>query len=197
MMRALLVASLLLSAPSLASAQSARSLSDRYVDALAGTWAATGVAVGSGGALGALGGLAVGCSVQRDVGCAAGALGGLAVGGALGFVIGPGPGVALGAGLDFLEALPVYGLGLASNLAVFGLSTLVGIAVDESGNTWGLGRAWGLMIGAGLGALTQAFLTPLYAVLLYEDRPRERQTAVLPFLAPAAGGATLGVAGSF
>ena len=53
---------------------------------------------------------------------------------------------------------------------------------------------------AGIGAFAQVFLTPLYAVLLFEDRPAatDAQTArLLPFLSPREGGATAGLVGAF
>jgi hypothetical protein len=119
-------------------------------------------------------------------------------GAALGWLVGPGIGAALGLGLDFGEGLSIYGLGLLSNGLVVGTFTLLGMAVDESGNTWGLGRAWGLMLGVGLGAIAQVFLTPLYGVLLFDDRaPATDAVTVLPYAAPTLGGGHLGVMGAF
>ena len=71
-----------------------RDLGARYVDALAGTGAGTGLVIAGVGITGALAGLAAGCSVLDEVGCVAGTLGGGFAGVALGWMIGPGVGAA-------------------------------------------------------------------------------------------------------
>ncbi|HBQ11773.1 MAG TPA: hypothetical protein DEF51_11660 [Myxococcales bacterium] len=177
-----------------------RDLGARYVDALAGTGAGTGLVIAGVGITGALAGLAAGCSVLDEVGCVAGTLGGGFAGVALGWMIAPGVGAARGAGLRDDEGLAVWALGLLTNHALFGLGLSIGLAVDESDNTWGLGRVWGMILGAGIGAFAQVFLTPLYAVLLFEDRPVStdaQSTRLLPFLSPREGGATAGLVGAF
>lgn len=172
-----------------------RSLETRYLDTLAGTWAASGVAIGGVGLLGTVVGLSVGCSIDGQLGCGAGAAGGAIAGASLGWLTGPLIGTSLGAGLEPLEGLGVWALGLGTNLALVGVGALVGWAIDQTQHTWGLGRAWGLILGVSLGALAQMFLTPLYAVLLHGDRPAraERSTAVAPLLAPIEGGFVGGI----
>ena len=171
----------------------------RYLELLVSSWAGTGTFVGALGALGTVVGVAAGCSLEREVVCPAGAGAGGLIGALLGLVVGPGVGTSLRAELGPAKGLAVWGLGFGSNLVVIGAGTLIGMAVDQSGNTWGLGRAWGLLLGVGLGALAQGFLTPYYATFFIEDRPSPKPSGVtiLPVVSPAPQGATAGIQGAF
>lgn len=178
----------------------ARSLEDRYVDALAGTWAGSGILMGGLGTLGTLVGLGIGCGFDDQLGCGIGALGGGIAGVSLGWVFGPVIGTTAGAGLPIEEGIAAWALGLGSHLALFGIGLGIGVAIDETQHTWGLGRVWGMITGLALGALAQMFLTPLYAVLLFEDRPSATSAptvAISPFLAPSDTGAVGGLRGAF
>ncbi|MBZ0119574.1 MAG: hypothetical protein K8H88_21465, partial [Sandaracinaceae bacterium] len=172
---------------------------DRYVDALAMSWASTGIAVGALGALGMAFGAGIGCAVQSEIGCGAGLIGGGVLFAAAGWTLGPGIGTASVMGLNGMEGLAIWALGLTSNVAVFAVFTLVGTAVDETGQTWGLGRLWGMILGMTLGALAQVFLTPLYAVAIFEERPPAEapELSLAPFLAPTEHGVTGGLLGAF
>ncbi len=177
-----------------------RSIEERYVDALAGTWAASGILIGAVGIVGASVGLGLGCSFDQELGCALGVIGGSIFGSSLGWIIGPAVGVSVGAGLDFLEGLGAWALGLGTHLVSFGLGLSIGHAIDETQRTWGLGRVWGMISGLALGALAQMFLTPLYAVLLFRDRrptTRPAPLAIQPFVVPRPDGAWGGLGGAF
>ena len=72
-----------------------RDMGARYVDALAGTGAGTGLVIAGVGITGALAGLAAGCSVLDEVGCVAGTLGGGFAGAAVGWMSAHGwPGIS-------------------------------------------------------------------------------------------------------
>ena len=177
-----------------------RSLEQRYVDALAGTWAGSGILIGAVGTAGVLVGLGVGCSFDAQLGCGVGAIGGSIAGTSLGWIVGPAVGTSAGVGLDFFEGVAAWALGLGTHLTLFALGLAIGHAVDETQQTWGLGRVWGMISGVALGALAQMFLTPLYAVLLFPDRPRATRSearSVELFLAPRSDGAWAGMHGTF
>lgn len=124
-------------------APAARPLEARYLDALAGTGAATGVAIGAGAAIGSLVGLGAGCAFQDEAGCVAGAIGGVLAGASLGWIAGPGVGVSLGAGLDFPEGLAAWALGYGAHLALVGATSAATwapfLAPTDGGALAGLG----------------------------------------------------------
>ncbi len=176
----------------------ARSLGDRYVDALAGSWAGTGIALLAGGVGAATLGVIVGCSVAGGLGCFSGFMYGSVAGGGAGLFLGPGIGTAAGAGLDAGEGFLMWGLGVLTEGAVLAIAVGVGRAVDAANDfASASGLLDGIIWGSIIGFIAQCFLTPLYAVAIYEDRPPPCEARLAPYAAPTNGGITAGLLGAF
>ena len=171
-----------------------RSIEDRYADALAGTWAGVGLGIVAGGVTGLGAGLAIGCVSGGGSGCVVGVGAGLGIGAGTGWLVGAGIGAGLGAGLDAVEGFGVWALGFAVYSALYGLGTLVG-TLSAQGRDPAPGQITGLSIAA-LAPFAQTFLTPLFAVLIYEDRDEGVGLPVAPTLTPLPGGVHLGLTGA-
>ena len=73
-------------------------------------------------------------------------------------------------------------------------------AFDFFGGTWGLGRVWGMILGATVGELAQVMLTTLFAVLIFDEEPDEAESAgpqLLPWLSAGPDGGVVGARGIF
>lgn len=179
-----------------------RSIEERYVDALAGSWAATGLMVLGIGATATGLGLAAGCMVV-SWNCGAGGVYTSAIGGALGWLLGPGLGAGRGLGLDPGEAFFPWALGVLTFGAAVGLGAAVGFVLKTAlGSFRGSGvAAGGLLVGLGVGALAHVFLTPLYGVLMYDDRLEDEPTDIRPivnaWVVPTETGVAAGLGGAF
>lgn len=182
-----------------------RTIARRYADALGGSWAGTGLMTVTVGITGGILGLAIGCPLGGGLGCTVGAVYGLMGGAALGWLLGPGIGTARGAGLDPAEAMAPWALGVLSNGAVVAIAAAAGAGIDGARGSGNSGLSWGVATGTMLGALVQVFLTPLFAVLIFDDRPepspsiepRPAEPTLTPLAAPTDGGFTAGLGGAF
>lgn len=175
-----------------------RPLGQRYLEALTGALAVTGIAVAGVSVLTAVG---VGASyaAESDVGLYTTAYGAAALG-SLAFIVGPAIGTRYWSGLSAGEGFLISLLGALVDVATFGVSVGIGIAFIASDVVPEVDAAYAMYsVGAGAGVLTGLFLEPLFGAAIFGDRHSEEpgDIRVAPVLAAAQRGGVIGLSGAF